>query len=188
MCKEKEETVSHIVSECSKIAQTEYQKRHGRVATTIHSALCKKYGLPHTEKWYDHRAEPVMENEHVKLLWDFNVQTERTIEAKRPDLILIDKTIEECKIIDVAIPGDTRVVKKEEEKERFSNRNRQNMEEESKHCPHSHRSAWDYIKEPSNVLGRTRVQHIFRGNTEDSTVGNSSYPQKNFVLIGLCIL
>ena len=116
LCKEKEETVSHTVSECSKIAQTEYKKRHDRVAATIHWALCKKYGLPHTEKWYDHRAEPVMENEHVKLLWDFNVQTDRTIEARRPDLILIDKIIEECKIIDVAIPGDTRVVKKEEEK------------------------------------------------------------------------
>ena len=31
LCKEKEETVSHIVSECSKIAQTEYKKRHDRV-------------------------------------------------------------------------------------------------------------------------------------------------------------
>ena len=53
-----------------------------------------------------------MENEHVKLLWDFNVQTDRTIEARRPDLILIDKIIEECKIIDVAVPGETKVVKK----------------------------------------------------------------------------
>ena len=86
------------------------------MATTIHWALCKKYGLPHTEKRYDLRAEPVMENEHVKLLWDFNVQTDRTIEARRPDLIQIDKIIEECKIIDVAVPGDTRVGKKEEEK------------------------------------------------------------------------
>ena len=57
-----------------------------------------------------------MENEHVKLLWDFKVQTDRTIETRRPDLILIDKIIEECKIIDVAVPGDTRVVKKEDEK------------------------------------------------------------------------
>ena len=57
-----------------------------------------------------------MENEHIKLFWDFNVQTDRTIETWRPDLILIDKIIEECKIIDVAVPGDTRVVKKEEEK------------------------------------------------------------------------
>ena len=116
LCKEKEETVSHVVSECSKIAQTEYKKRHDRVATAIHWAICKKSGLPHTEKWYDHRAEPVSENEHVKLLWDFSVQTDRTTQARRPDLILIDKIVDECKIIDVAVPGDTRVVKKEEEK------------------------------------------------------------------------
>ena len=57
-----------------------------------------------------------MENEHVKQLWDFNVKTDRTIEARRPDLILIDKIVEECKVIDVAISGDTKVVKKEEEK------------------------------------------------------------------------
>ena len=62
------------------------------------------------------------------------------------------------------------------------------MEEESKHCPHGHRSARHHIKEPSNVLGRTRVQHIFRDNTEDSTVWNGSYPQKNFVLTDLYVL
>ena len=59
-----------------------------------------------------------MENEHVKLLWDFTVQTDRTIEARRPDLILTDKIVKECKIIDVAVAGDTWVVKKEEEKSR----------------------------------------------------------------------
>ena len=44
------------------------------------------------------------------------MQTDRTIEARRPDLILIDKIADECKIIDVAVPGDTRAVKKEEER------------------------------------------------------------------------
>ena len=83
------------------------------MATTIHWALCKKYGLPHMEKWYDHQAEPVMESDHVKLLWDFiYVQTDRTIEAMRPDLILIDKITDECKNIDVAVLVETRVVNK----------------------------------------------------------------------------
>ena len=44
------------------------------------------------------------------------MSTDRTIEVRKPDLILIDKIVDECKIIDVAVPGDTRVVKKEEEK------------------------------------------------------------------------
>ena len=65
LCKEKEETVSHIVSECSKIAQTEYKKRHDRVATTIHWALCKKYPthgkMDHRSAW-DYIKECTWEN------------------------------------------------------------------------------------------------------------------------------
>mgnify|MGYP001794065188 FL=1 len=116
LCKIRDETISHLVSECPKIAQTEYKHRHDKVAAAVHWSICKKHGLPHTEKWYDHRAEPVIENEKVKLLWDFNVQTDKVIEARRPDLILENKETSECQIIDIAIPGDTRVVKKEEEK------------------------------------------------------------------------
>ena len=116
LCKIRDETISHLVSECPKIAQTEYKHRHDKVAAAVHWSIFKKHGLPHTEKWYDHRAEPVIENEKVKLLWDFNVQTDKVIEARRPDLILENKETSECQIIDIAIPGDTRVVKKEEEK------------------------------------------------------------------------
>ena len=46
------------------------------------------------------------------------MQTDRTIEARRPDLILIDKITEECKIINVAVLGDTRVMQKEEKIEK----------------------------------------------------------------------
>ena len=116
LCKERDETVSHLVSECSKIAQTEYKKRHDKVAAAVHWSICKRHGLPHSEKWYDHRAPPVIENTKVKLLWDFNIQTDKVIEARRPDLVLVDKEKKECQIIDIAIPGDTRVWRKEEEK------------------------------------------------------------------------
>ena len=53
-----------------------------------------------------------MENKDVKLLWEFNVQTER-IETTRPDPIVIDKVADVCKIIDVVVIGDNRIVKKE---------------------------------------------------------------------------
>ena len=65
--KEKEKTVSHIISACSKTAQST-KCDMTRVATAIHWAICRKYGLPHTEKWYDHQSKAVTENEHVKLL------------------------------------------------------------------------------------------------------------------------
>jgi len=45
LCKEKDETVDHLVSCCSKIAQTDYKERHNKVATMLHWNICKKYGF-----------------------------------------------------------------------------------------------------------------------------------------------
>ena len=56
-----------------------------------------------------------MESETFKVLWDFTVQCERKIDAKRPDIVFIDKE-REVVITDVAIPGDDRVEGKELEK------------------------------------------------------------------------
>lgn len=116
MCGERDETVSHIVSECSKLAQSEYKARHDRVATAVHWCLAKKHGLQHSDQWYQHIAEPVIENDRVKLLWDFNVYTDHLIHARRPDIVVVDKDTKECLVIDIAVPGDTRVKTKEDEK------------------------------------------------------------------------
>ena len=43
---------------------------------------------PSTEKWYDHKAEAVSEKENVKLLRDFSIQTDKVIQARRPDVTL----------------------------------------------------------------------------------------------------
>ena len=43
-----------------------------------------------------------MRNGKVKLLWDFNAQTDKLIEARHPDLLLIDKDEKECQIIDIS--------------------------------------------------------------------------------------
>ena len=42
MCKQADETVSHIVSGCNKMAQSEYSGRHDKVATAVHWGLAKK--------------------------------------------------------------------------------------------------------------------------------------------------
>ena len=116
MCKQADETVSHIVSECGKMAQSEYKGRHDKVATAVHWGLAKKHGLEHSEQWYQQRAEKVSENDKIKLFWDFNVFTDRVIEARRPDIIVLNKETKECLIVDIAVPGDTRVNTKEDEK------------------------------------------------------------------------
>jgi hypothetical protein len=116
MCGKRDETVMHILSECEKLAQLEYKKRHDRVATIIHWELCRTHGFEHSKRWYNHRAKPVLENAEVKILWDFNVYCDRMIEARRPDIVVVDKRNAETKIIDIAVPGDFRVKDKEQEK------------------------------------------------------------------------
>ena len=68
MCGKSNETVMHILSECEKLAQLEYKKRHGRAATIIHWEFYKHHDFPHCKNWYDHRAEPVLEKDNTKIV------------------------------------------------------------------------------------------------------------------------
>ena len=64
-----------------------------------------------------HNSAPVLENDSHKLLWDFNIQTDHLIPARRPDLIIINKKKKRiCKIDDFAVPADHRINLKEREK------------------------------------------------------------------------
>ena len=76
----------------------------------IHWELCRKYQLEHHEKWYEHQPESVSENESTKLLWDFMIQCDNSIKHRKPDLVLIDKQQKTAMIIDVACPGDNRIL------------------------------------------------------------------------------
>ena len=116
MCMKTNETVDHIISGCCKLAQKEYKRRHDCVARALHWDLCKQAGFPHAGRWYEHSPQPVMENTNYKILWDFSIQTDHILQARRPDLVFIDKKNKLCKIIDVAIPGDSRIESKEREK------------------------------------------------------------------------
>ena len=91
MCGEKGETVSLIICECSILAQKEYKRRHDNVARIVHWEICKKYDLPRAEQWYNHKPEGVTENESIKVLWDFNINTDYEIEHRRPDVVVVLK-------------------------------------------------------------------------------------------------
>ena len=111
LCGERDETVSHMVSECKELAQNDYKKaRHDKVAAILHWQMCQIYGFPTTGKSYEHFVDKeiaVLENEKVKLLWDFSIQTEIKIDHNKPDLVLLHKKRRTCYIIDVACPFDT---------------------------------------------------------------------------------
>ena len=68
------------------------------------------------------KPAPVLENDTHKLLWDFNIQTDHLIPARRPDLIIINKKKSICKIVDFAVPRDHRLnLKKCEKKDKYLN-------------------------------------------------------------------
>ena len=114
MCGEREETVSHITAECKKLAQNQYKNwRHDKVAQVIHWNLCKRFDLPCKETWYDHFPESVLENDQVKVLWDFKIQTDLYLDHNRPDIVVLEKKESVCYIIDVACPFHKRVLEKE---------------------------------------------------------------------------
>jgi len=52
----------------------------------------------------------------VTILWNQQVQTDRTIPNNTPDIITCDNENGTCMLIDVAISGDRNVIKKEAEK------------------------------------------------------------------------
>ena len=116
LCRSHSETIDHILNGCPKLSQTDYKARHDKVSAAIHWSLCKEHGFSHSSKWYEHRAEKVLENDEVKLLWDFHMQSDHIIEHCRPDLLLVKKKTKEATIIDIAVPGDTRIVDKEQDK------------------------------------------------------------------------
>ena len=59
-------------------------------------------------------------------MWDFSIQTDHVIEAQRLDLVVVDKKRRTCKIIDFAVPGDSRIEEKEKEKiEKYHNLRRE---------------------------------------------------------------
>ena len=53
-CSDRNETINHIISKCSKFAQKENKARHGWVGKVIYWEMCKKFKFDHTNKWYMH--------------------------------------------------------------------------------------------------------------------------------------
>ena len=83
------------ISECTPLAQKDYKNvRHDKIAAAIHRELCKKHGFEYAEKSYNHNIDKesrVLENEEVKILWDFTIQTEKKLEYNKPDLVILAK-------------------------------------------------------------------------------------------------
>ena len=117
LCSRKvDESIDHIVTGCSKLAQKEYKRRNGNLGKIVHWKFARKRNFEAGDKWHEHEPESVLENEGYKILWNFSIQTDHVIEAQRPDLVAVDQKQRSCRIIYFAVPGDSRIEEKEKDK------------------------------------------------------------------------
>jgi hypothetical protein len=52
--------------------------------------------------YYKYEPQSVLENSSYELYYDRSIRTDRTIHNNRPYIVILDKTIEEAYLIDVA--------------------------------------------------------------------------------------
>ena len=81
--------------------KTEYISRHNNAAAYFHWSICKDHDREITDKWYEHEPETVMHNKdnNITIMWDMPVNTDRTITANRPDIIVKDSVNSTCCLI-----------------------------------------------------------------------------------------
>ena len=116
LCKVKDETVSHIISGCTMLADTKYTTRYERVCTYVHWCLLNELGVKTCDEWYKHIPKESTECDDVTVMWDLTIQTDAHIPANRPDITIHDRKNKYATFIDISIPNDVNVIKKTAEK------------------------------------------------------------------------
>ena len=98
ICTQHSETVEHVVAGCTKLAKSEYLTRHNQALMILAVASAKQQELMGQEAiWYEERWDrgTGLENDKAKLVWDFEFHLRKTTTARRPDLILELKTVQQ---------------------------------------------------------------------------------------------
>ena len=102
-------SISHLVSGGPILAPTEYLNWHDRLGQYIHCYLCKNFCLPHERNRQAHKPPKVIENKNATILSDFDIHTDRTIQANRSDIVVQNHNDKTCYLIDISVPSDTNV-------------------------------------------------------------------------------
>lgn len=99
------------------MAGTSYTDRHNEVGKIIHQKLALDCHLiTDYIPYYQYAPKTTLEDQHFRIYWDNPIQTDKTIIANRPDIVLVNKGTKETFLIDVAIPNDNNVEAKYNEK------------------------------------------------------------------------
>ena len=86
--------------------------------TFIHWCLCKQYKIQCNSQYYKHQLNHTVTNsdQTIKILWEFPIQTDRTVSNNQPDIVLINESTKQVFLIDVTVPYDLNTELKEADK------------------------------------------------------------------------
>ena len=118
LCGQQRETIEHLLAGCKVLANSEYLSRHSR-ALILAISWAKEFNLVEKEmKWYKQKwcRWYILENDHAKLVWDFEFNLRKTTTSRRLDLTLEDKEKKILWICDMARPQEKNIVTKRDEK------------------------------------------------------------------------
>ena len=116
LCKEKPETIPHIISGCKCLAGTKYTNRHDKLGKYIHWNLLKDRGVIVSGDWFKHEPEKVTECGDTTIMWDYPLVTDKKVCANRPDITIHNKKERKVTLVDFSVPYDTNIVLKTAEK------------------------------------------------------------------------
>lgn len=132
MCGKGQESVMHILSGCSKLAETDYLRRHNKALTILITEVLIKFKfIEQRPSWFSPiQIKPYYDNNLATVWWDIPEEFGelRATNAKRPDAKILDKMNRSVTIIEQSIPWisnrETKEIEKQEKYEDVRRNNR----------------------------------------------------------------
>lgn len=82
-CRQGNKTVDHLATQCGRMLNYDYKKRHNEVVRCLHFLFKREYGLNPKNKIKNYAVEGVIK-------FDVPIRTETRIESNKPDLLIHD--------------------------------------------------------------------------------------------------
>ena len=119
LCGKAQESVAHVLSGCSVLAQTKYLSRHNAALKILFFELLKSYQLIEViPPWYSPtQPKPSYENEQATVYWDVPVYADHIeVHANRVDARIVDKENQTVTLLEMSCPWVENREQKEKEK------------------------------------------------------------------------
>lgn len=188
MCSQKQETVTHIMSACPKIAQSLYTSRHDKMLRPYYHYLLSAYGFneesDHKRPWYQQRPPiPVIENSLAKVNWNIEFHMEKKPEnnANKVDIAVMDKEKKVWLLIEGTVCGiglisDRWKTKQDKYRERRAGIKHQYPDYKVNRV----NVVFDFLAEYHQSLKNDLNEHL-TGKNKEETISNDEKPEVDHI-------